>query len=1343
MPWYTTSLEIYAITTAASTGIFDDIPLPPPCDASHGCSKAQFNLFGVPETGADILLGTINLNNAGNKSATGAIDTGVPVGYEYLGDPTFRFSKITVGSADINQLVRSDDTLHLRQVCSLISCHSEVGWWVVKDTTTGNILFNGCPEGDAASIVLQLTPPVTPTPTPTPTPEPTPTPTAPPPPPPATLAPCQPSLHPKYIKPTALEEEYAKCMEETKKDIPSLTGIQIIDGEECIGDSLQKINNNFAILTKEYEGLLIDNCAQNYSCMFCYTSSGTTARSSNPYYPYGCETGHEAEKPLIRGGLWGQFYGTTSVYYEMTAGNFLPLPLTSPVQYTVLDIQTNIPKSGLIAIGYFSPPSTGTYTFYTESKDGSGVWLGDKALGWSGRTGSNALVNNGLGTAHAVATVSGTIALTAGIYYPIRIVYENKNGAGTFEFSWSGPGITRTTDLGSSFWYRGDDTWTTETPVGGSDFRGNLGYPTTDSTSKYYKLWDYQRSAATIPWQSPEQLLGIDFYLKRDSQVIDSAPHLRVNVYQEPTTTPYYPLHYGKTSSVLLTSVYYDLTNVTEWTNHNIAPPKTAEINKPLWVEFTRLPELTYNPLAPKTINSQYIFSNWYRFSHCAATGSTTPCYPNHVDPSTGYWAFDLATNSINYTQNHTDATGIVSNTLYEDYELEATLTSSATDNDNVGIVLGFKTIDNVEQTLIAWRNGGGGFGGNQQWSVRLNSFRDPAIAPTNTWTPLNTLSNPRNWEGAETTIKVVKKNGIITINSTDFNSTTYSSDSEITIDLNAVPSLIPFKKSAIGFVVNEQLNSTWKNIKFNPPAQPTPEGIIGVGNVTYVTLPSATKNLLETTQIESSACIATAITNLNFNFNSLSAIVASLNNCCKSNGGYGVGNPIDKNKNLTPPTPNEPDLLDEPCVIERESVLDRFTLQGEGGYQWNTFNFVDKDKVFTFQSYANTYFPGIIGGSPNNPTTESYNTYKYTQTIAGNTYYGLQNCLRICAGNDNISGIFRDGVVFTAGTRRYHKWIKDNLLDFKDLFMPSSYATKYIQALLTNDGKLYNLDLTDAPAVPVGDPLPTTTIVPQVMEGTRVNGTTKTLDDVTRFVAINQAHNSDMIVACADNTVWHVVVGSSLTPGDYQARQIDNMLASDILFAQIGDPGDSCFVVLKNDPTKLYRFVTSAGNIVSRDLSNSGWLEKRSPTPVDLSPFVYYGSNSTTLLEPGEFFMHGASNEFHYTFMTNKYIHTFKAAYNGTYNGSSPLYKKYSYPAGVNPIRMSTSTSYAMVAELSDGFYLLSSNGIASLNTNAGSGGEYYTAYQNMDKIQSWTDLALFLAPSRPDVPIFSNPCS
>ena len=167
-------------------------------------------------------------------------------------------------------------------------------------------------------------------------------------------------------------------------------------------------------------------------------------------------------------GLAGKFFNGTNWRATISDGNIGTLPLTTANDSSNVTGTTGLPSAahrygvnlwpsiayatlgdsyGFIAIGYFTPPTTGTYTIYTSSDDGSGVWIGDLALVGATRTTVNATLNNGMGGGQGDTKRSATIALTGGVTYPIRIVMEEGIGGDNLTFSWSGPGITETTDL--------------------------------------------------------------------------------------------------------------------------------------------------------------------------------------------------------------------------------------------------------------------------------------------------------------------------------------------------------------------------------------------------------------------------------------------------------------------------------------------------------------------------------------------------------------------------------------------------------------------------------------------------------------------------------------------------------------------------------------------------------------------------------------------------------------------------------------------------------------------------------------------------------------------------------
>lgn len=99
--------------------------------------------------------------------------------------------------------------------------------------------------------------------------------------------------------------------------------------------------------------------------------------------------------------------------------------------------------------GYFMAPTTESYTFYLNSDDASYMWLGDVAKsGWSTL---NALINNG--GLHGPTEVSGVVALTGGVLYPIQIFFGEMGGGDVLTFSYSTPTITKTTVMTGLIYY--------------------------------------------------------------------------------------------------------------------------------------------------------------------------------------------------------------------------------------------------------------------------------------------------------------------------------------------------------------------------------------------------------------------------------------------------------------------------------------------------------------------------------------------------------------------------------------------------------------------------------------------------------------------------------------------------------------------------------------------------------------------------------------------------------------------------------------------------------------------------------------------------------------------------
>jgi hypothetical protein len=147
---------------------------------------------------------------------------------------------------------------------------------------------------------------------------------------------------------------------------------------------------------------------------------------------------------LYRYSKSGYFNDDTSFFNDATSDN---------TSNTTINFSISTSNISYQWVGYFLAPTTGTYSFRTNSDDASYLWFGNTAI--TGFNTSNALVNNG-GPHQAQVIVGSNIELTANTYYPMRLQYGNGGGTGVISVSYSGPGISLTSNGTNRYFYNGD-----------------------------------------------------------------------------------------------------------------------------------------------------------------------------------------------------------------------------------------------------------------------------------------------------------------------------------------------------------------------------------------------------------------------------------------------------------------------------------------------------------------------------------------------------------------------------------------------------------------------------------------------------------------------------------------------------------------------------------------------------------------------------------------------------------------------------------------------------------------------------------------------------------------------
>lgn len=130
-------------------------------------------------------------------------------------------------------------------------------------------------------------------------------------------------------------------------------------------------------------------------------------------------------------------------YYEGSWANLPDFKTLNPVKSGVVqqpDLQARSRDDNFAFrfTGFITVPADGTYTFFTNSDDGSKLYIGNTEV-----------VNNDGG--HAVQERSGTIGLKAG-RHAFTLTYMEGGGNQSLQASYSGPGLSKQIIPAASFW---------------------------------------------------------------------------------------------------------------------------------------------------------------------------------------------------------------------------------------------------------------------------------------------------------------------------------------------------------------------------------------------------------------------------------------------------------------------------------------------------------------------------------------------------------------------------------------------------------------------------------------------------------------------------------------------------------------------------------------------------------------------------------------------------------------------------------------------------------------------------------------------------------------------------
>jgi hypothetical protein len=153
--------------------------------------------------------------------------------------------------------------------------------------------------------------------------------------------------------------------------------------------------------------------------------------------------------PVITGSYFSglgreQYYGapavlTSSVWFETAVQSGSTVVDSGSLQPTFI---ASLVTGSAQWKGYFLPSTTETYTFFGFSDDAFWLWLGNSATA-SAPTTASAVLGHGT-TPLGGNRLTGSISLTSGSYYPMRVMYTAVGGPDFMTASFSSPTIIKT-----------------------------------------------------------------------------------------------------------------------------------------------------------------------------------------------------------------------------------------------------------------------------------------------------------------------------------------------------------------------------------------------------------------------------------------------------------------------------------------------------------------------------------------------------------------------------------------------------------------------------------------------------------------------------------------------------------------------------------------------------------------------------------------------------------------------------------------------------------------------------------------------------------------------------------
>lgn len=219
-----------------------------------------------------------------------------------------------------------------------------------------------------------------------------------------------------------------------------------------------------------------------------------------------------------------------------------------------------------------------------------------------------------------------------------------------------------------------------------------------------------------------------------------------------------------------------------------------------------------------KPISFADVFNNWKRFSHKDTINDA-----NTTEMQA--WTYDEVNDKVACTVNSTTYIGFISNEKYDDYTLEATVSSTDRDDDQIGLVIAMaKDSDGIEHTLsvIRRRDCSPLFSivyDIGRPTIKILKRIDKLSGDDIDYNNGSTTNTPETaWTKVPTGTRIYIKRTPegVTVKCSPFNSEEYDETSILTVNFSDYEELEKFKAACpYGYSCYSQNESSFSNIKF------------------------------------------------------------------------------------------------------------------------------------------------------------------------------------------------------------------------------------------------------------------------------------------------------------------------------------------------------------------------------------------------------------------------------------------------------------------------------------------------------------------------------------------------